>query len=59
MDFTRPPVRELFPTDLRLTRNNPYAVAKDGQRFLMPVPVDAPNMYRTTVAVNWTSKLTK
>jgi hypothetical protein len=49
----------LFQTNLPLNGNNPYVVTKDGQRFLMPVPVDPRNMFRITVAVNWTSRLPK
>ena len=59
MDFTRPITRPLFATNLSLTRNNSYVVTMDGQRFLMPVPLDPRNMFRITVAVNWTSRLRK
>jgi hypothetical protein len=59
MDFTRPITRPLFSTHLSLTRNNPYVITKDGQRFLMPVLIDPRNMFRITVAINWTSKLRK
>jgi hypothetical protein len=58
MDFARTMPRPLFPTDLQ-GGNNPYAVTGNGERFLMPVPVDPRNMYRITVAVNWTAKLPK
>jgi Tol biopolymer transport system component len=59
MDFARTLPRRLFPTSLSTISNNPYAVTKDGRRFLMPVPVDPRNMFRITVAVNWTSRLPK
>jgi eukaryotic-like serine/threonine-protein kinase len=43
----------LFPTHL-ITHNRPYAVTKDGQRFLVPRPLpDAP----ITVVLNWPAML--
>ncbi len=34
--------QKLFATPLRFGNNNPYAVSADGQRFLIPLPVDVP-----------------
>ena len=34
--------RALFPTQLRPEISRPYAVAKNGDRFLLPIFADAP-----------------
>ena len=48
--------QKLFATALFGSNNYPYAVAKDGQRFLMPLPgPPAP----ITVLLNWQAWLAK
>jgi hypothetical protein len=49
----------LFPTGLSLVTQRPYAVAHDGQRFLMPVPIDPRGVPPITVVLNWQMKLPK
>ena len=47
----------LFRTELQLANGNPYAVAKDGQQFLLPVPLEPASAI--TVVQNWTAMLAK
>jgi hypothetical protein len=49
----------LFRTNLSPRNMNPYAVAKDGQRFLMPVSVAPERTRSIAVALDWTAKLPK
>ena len=49
----------LFPTGLSLTNLRPYAVAADGQRFLIPMSVDPRASPPLTVLSNWQAKLPK
>ena len=45
----------LFRTELQLANGNPYAAAKDGQQFLLPVPIEPASTI--TVVQNWTAML--
>jgi serine/threonine protein kinase/Tol biopolymer transport system component len=50
----------LFRTGLTEAGNfHPYAVAKDGQRFLIPVRREAPGSTPITVVLNWPATLPK
>jgi eukaryotic-like serine/threonine-protein kinase len=49
----------LFPTGLSLTNLRPYAVAADGQQFLIPMSVDPRASPPLTVLSNWQAKLPK
>ena len=50
----------LFQTAIVKSGNfHPYAVAKDGQRFLIPIPREAPGSMPITVILNWPAKLRK
>ena len=52
--------RALFQTPIVTSANfHPYAVAKDGQRFLIPVPREAPGSMPITVVLNWPATLPK
>jgi len=47
----------LFRTPIRPSGNNrPFAVSRDGQRFLMPVPVEA-STDEMIVVLNWTGQI--
>ena len=46
----------LFTTDLRRGDNHPYAVTRDGQRFLIPIRTEEPSI---TVILNWPAILAK
>ena len=53
-------IEERFPTELQETPNrHPYAVTKDGQKFLMPVPRVSPSTIPIFVWTNWTARLPK
>ena len=56
VDGLHPPILEtLFQTDLEGSNQKPYAVTRNGQRFLMP---DGPRFTPSiSVLVNWTAKL--
>ena len=58
MDGPQSPTLEtLFQTDLEGNNLKPYAVTRNGQRFLMPGgPRFTPSI---SVLVNWTTKLPK
>jgi hypothetical protein len=45
--------RKLFATEIALGNNHPYAVTADGQRFLVPVPLDDP----PRLVVDWRTLL--
>jgi serine/threonine protein kinase len=47
----------LFATGLPLTNLRPYAVAPDGQRFLIPTAVDPRGTPPITVLLNWPAKI--
>ena len=47
----------LFQTMFREGASGSYAVASDGQRFLMNVPPDAGDVTPITVVVNWEAML--
>ena len=47
----------LFATGLSLTNLRPYAVAGDGQRFLIPMSVDPRGSPPITVLSNWQASL--
>jgi hypothetical protein len=48
----------LFQTAIVKSGNfHPYAVAKDGQRFLIPIPREASGSMPITVILNWPAKL--
>jgi hypothetical protein len=55
--FTAAVPQPLFQTDLALTNNNPYAVSKDGERFLMRVALDPEGVGPITVVLNWMSRV--
>ncbi len=46
----------LFKTDLRRGDNHPYAVTRDGQRFLIPIRTEEPSI---TVVLNWPAILAR
>jgi len=49
--------KELFQTSLVPGANHPYAVSRDGQRFLIPVILNQPGATPLTVVVNWPARL--
>jgi eukaryotic-like serine/threonine-protein kinase len=50
--------QRLFGTGLlSVETNHPYAVAGDGQRFLIPVMLDAPELAPITAVLNWPARL--
>jgi hypothetical protein len=52
--------QRLFLTGLGATTHNfPFAAARDGQRFLIPVPVDPPTAAPITVVLDWPARLAK
>jgi Tol biopolymer transport system component len=55
---TQVPTR-LFPTSLEQNNFRPYAVSRDGQRFLMPVRVDPSGPEPITVLLNWQTAIPK
>jgi serine/threonine protein kinase len=50
--------RQLFQTSIRF-EGFPYAVTRDGSRFLINTPVEASNSAPLTVVLNWTAGLKK
>jgi Tol biopolymer transport system component len=54
---TIPEVRFGTPLANRPVWNRPYDVARNGQRFLIPVPRDPQEERLITVVTNWTAKL--
>lgn len=60
---TRSSMRPAAPTERFKTpifsfdNNHPYAVASNGQRFLIPVPLNPPGPAPITVLLNWTARL--
>jgi Tol biopolymer transport system component len=58
--FTASLPQELFQTGLTSAGTfHPYVVAKDGQRFLIPVPSERLGSARVTVVLNWPGDLHK
>jgi Tol biopolymer transport system component len=53
--------RRLFPTGLAdmAVWNRPYDVARNGQRFLLPVARDEPVERLITIVTNWTARVAK
>ncbi len=52
--------RALFPTPLlKTTARHTYAVTKDGQRFLLPVPDQRQASTPITVVLNWPGMVKK
>ena len=50
----------LFQTGLTaVNHNNPYDVATNGQRFLIPVSREPPGARPITFVTNWTARLPK
>ena len=57
-DLTAAVAKPLFPTGSSFTGNlRPYAVTRDGQRFLIPVPRKEPDSI--TVVLNWPAAVDK
>jgi Tol biopolymer transport system component len=58
--FTATVPQPLFRTGLTHAGSfHPYAVAKDGRRFLIPVPHETPGAMPITVVLNWPATLGK
>ena len=51
--------QQLFQTDIKFAVGFPYAVTRDGSRFLINTPAEAANPAPFTVALNWTAGLKK
>jgi Tol biopolymer transport system component len=51
------PIEMLFPTALSFASLRPYAVTRDGQRFLMPVAIEREPPI--TAVINWQARLPK
>jgi eukaryotic-like serine/threonine-protein kinase len=49
----------LFASGLTLVNLRPYAVARDGQRFLIPMAVDPRDSPPITVSMNWQARAAK
>jgi hypothetical protein len=47
----------LFATGLNLVTLRPYAVAPDGERFLIPMAVDGRGNPPITVVLNWQARI--
>jgi Tol biopolymer transport system component len=57
--FTAMIPQPLFVTSLEKSNFRPYAVRRDGQQFLMAVPVDSRRTAPITVLLNWQAGLPK
>jgi Tol biopolymer transport system component len=58
--FSASPPVPLFETGLTSDNTHrAYAVARDGKRFLIPTPSDAPSVSPITVVLNWPATLAK
>ena len=51
--------QQLFQTNIRFGPGFPYAVTRDGSRFLINTPAEANNPAPLTVVLNWTAGLKK
>ena len=49
--------RQLFQTNIRFAPAVPYAVTRDGSRFLINTPAEANSPAPLTVVLNWTAGL--
>ncbi|HYW74579.1 MAG TPA: protein kinase [Pyrinomonadaceae bacterium] len=49
--------QQLFQTTMKFAPGSPYAVTRDGSRFLINTPAEANNPAPLTVLLNWTASL--
>lgn len=56
--FERQSPAPLFKTAFAAApHNRPYVVSRDGQRFLLPIPLQSPEPSPLTVIINWPARL--
>jgi hypothetical protein len=51
--------QQLFQTRIKLSDDYPYAINRDGSRFLINIPAESNDTAPMIVVLNWTASLKK